>query len=231
MANIAPSKPLMIVNAGIMNDLAAGPETGMNFYIVETQSGFVVVHEDAKALPLYNDLVYYSLDDLLRGNPIPTQTQTNNQFAFQATFTSRFQAITALLASPLHLYTMWISGSGAIPLVNRYKLGNDTMFLRYISLPTDHRFDPRTNTLKADTYLTSEIDGKHADTGFGSVGRFALPIPLPITRVIEYTLPAGTVIDAGTVAPNFGQAGGGVEIQLTADTVVTLGNTTTLPAY
>jgi hypothetical protein len=221
----------MTVTAGIMRDLGAGPETGMDFHIVDTKSGFAVVLENADALPLYNDPTFYSLDDLLAGIPIPSNRQVNQSFAFQTAFANRFQANTALLAAPAPVITNWVSGNGAIPLVNRYKLGRDTIFLRYISLASDHRYDPQTGTLSAQTFLTSSLDGNHADTGFGSVGRFALPIPLPITNVIEYRVPSGTVIDAGTVAPNYGQAGGGVEICLTANTAVTVVATRTLPAY
>ena len=231
VASIAPQKVLMTVSAGIMRDLVAGAETGMDFYIVDMSLRFAVVLENADALPLYTDPTFYSLDDLLQGTPIPSNRQVNATFAFQTAFANRLQANTALLAAPAPVSTRWVSGNGAIPLVNRYTLGTDTMFLRYISLPADPRYDPRTGELRAGTYLTSRLDSNHADTGFGSIGRFALPIPLPITSVIEYTLPAGTVIDAGTVAPNYGQAGGGVEICLTANTVVTVGATTALPAY
>lgn len=231
MADIAPQKVLMTVNDWIMRALVAGPETGMDFYIVDTSLGFAVVLENAHTLPLYSDPTFYSLNDLLGGTPIPSNRQLNSTFAFHFAFANRCQAVTALLASPAPISTRWVSGNGAIPLVNRYTLTKDTKFLRYISLPADPRYNSGTGELRAGTYLTSKLDSNHADSGFGSVGRFALPIPLPISSVIEYTLPAGSVIDAGTVAPNYGQAGGGVEICLTANTVVTIGLTTPMPAY
>jgi hypothetical protein len=65
----------------------------------------------------------------------------------------------------------------------------------------------------------------------GAVGRYALPLPIPALHVVEYRLPAGTVIRAGTAAPSFGQAGGGVEVCLTAVTAATVGATTMLTDY
>jgi hypothetical protein len=97
--------------------------------------------------------------------------------------------------------------------------------------PAVRKWWAATNTLKKDTYLTSQLDRHHADTGFGSVGRYALPLPIPISTVIEYTLPVGKDIEVGKVAPLFGQAGGGVEIKLMNDTVVHQGFTYPLPPY
>lgn len=48
-------------------------------------------------------------------------------------------------------------------------------------------------------------------TGFIAVGRFALPNTLPASYRYEIEAPTGTSVDFGTVAPAFGQAGGGVE--------------------
>lgn len=48
---VIPPKVLMTVTPGIMRDLVAGPETGMNFYSVSTRIGFAVVLENAVAMP------------------------------------------------------------------------------------------------------------------------------------------------------------------------------------
>lgn len=73
--------------------------------------------------------------------------------------------------------------------------------------------------LSKGTYLTTALDKIYANTGFAVVGRYALPVPLPATYCIQYEVPKGTQLKAGTVAPNFGQAGGGVEVLLNDDTV------------
>ena len=47
--------------------------------------------------------------------------------------------------------------------------------------------------------------------GFVAVGRFALPNSLPASHRYQIEAPTGTAVVFGTVAPAFGQAGGGVE--------------------
>jgi hypothetical protein len=48
-------------------------------------------------------------------------------------------------------------------------------------------------------------------TGFMAVRRFALPVNLPASHHYEIMAPVGIHVDFGTVAPAFGQSGGGVE--------------------
>jgi len=220
-------KLLMELPSSNMRDLHAGPSTGMNFYIVEGGSGFLAVLQDAGALPLYPTQQFYCLDDLLAGVPFPTLKLLSPQVALQPAAPNRAAAIAALLVagvSPAYTGT-----AGAIPLVKSYILSAKTSFYRYLSALPDARYTGR--NLRAGTYLTSKIDRVHADTGFGAVGRYALPLPLPAIHVIEYELPAGIVIQAGTTAPSFGQAGGGVEICLTAVSAATAVATTTLADY
>lgn len=223
---MAPQKPLMQVSLNTLDDLAGRAQTGMGFYVAESSAGWLIILENGDAMPVNVDLIFFSLPDLLSGQKIPELRQVATQVTIQNTYASRFQALPTLSISP-----QFTGSAGAIPLVATVKLPVCTMFVRYISSPTDRRFDPATNTLKKDTYLTSQLDRHHADTGFGSVGRYALPLPIPISTVIEYTLPVGTDIEVGTVAPLFGQAGGGVEIKLVNDTVVHQGFTYPLPPY
>ena len=68
--------------------------------------------------------------------------------------------------------------------------------------------------LSASTYVTTSNDAVHVNSGFSVVARYALPLPLAANHRIEYKIPKGTMIQVGTVAPNFGQAGGGVEVFL-----------------
>jgi hypothetical protein len=78
--------------------------------------------------------------------------------------------------------------------------------------------DPRIHAgqLRPGTYLTSDIDIRLATTGFGAVGRYALPFPFPASYVSRCVVPAGEIAHVGTTRPNFGQAGGGVEILISA---------------
>jgi hypothetical protein len=220
-------KPLMELPDSNMRDLHAGPATGIDFYIVRGPQGFLAVLEDATALPLYLTPDYYCLDDLLAGDPLPTMKLMSPHLVGLSARPNRTQAIAALIAAGIS--PAYTGTAGAIPLVKTYTLGAKTTFYRYLSALPDARYSA--GILSAKTYLTSKIDKAHADTGFGAVGRYALPLPLPAIHVVEYRLPAGTVIEAGTAAPSFGQAGGGVEVCLTANTAATVGATTTLSDY
>lgn len=217
----------MVLADANLRDLEGGPSTGMNFHIIQTPSGFLAVYQDGAALPLYTDLVFYCVDDLLAGVPVPTQRVTAPAFNIQQNFPNRFSGVVALLrgaVSPAYTGT-----AGAFPLIASHTLAIPTIFRRYLAIAPDSRFVG--GQLRAGTYLTSQVDAAHADSGFGAVGRYALPIPLPVNHVVQYELPAGTTIEVGTVAPNFGQSGGGVEIHLPNNTPATQIGTLALPDY
>jgi hypothetical protein len=220
-------KPLMQVSEDTLDDLAGRSQTGMGFYIAASSAGWLIILEDGRAMPVSKHPNFFSLPDLLSGEAIPKPHPSAHQVTIQDTCDSRIEVLRNRVISP-----KFIGSPGAIPLVLQETLPVCTMFVRYISSPRDRRFNRATKTLKKDTYLTSQLDRHHADTGFGAVGRYALPLPIPISTVIEYTLPAGTRIEVGTVAPLFGQSGGGVEIKLVVDTKdVHQGFTYPLPPY
>jgi hypothetical protein len=85
--------------------------------------------------------------------------------------------------------------------------------------------------LAKGTYLTTDRDRQYANTGFAVVGRYALPIPIPASNVFEYELPSGTTLAIGTVLPNYGQAGGGVEIRTIADVAAVQSVQPSIPEY
>lgn len=118
---------------------------------------------------------------------------------------------------------------GAFPLLGRLILKSETVFFRFTSRSTDTRFSA--GHLDADTYLTSQNDRALVNSGFGAVGRYALPLPLPACFVHKYRLPAGTYLAVGTVAPAYGQAGGGVEVKTVSTTPVVHISTTTIDEF
>ncbi len=119
---------------------------------------------------------------------------------------------------------------GAHPLLETITLVDPAKFYRYTSSSTDKRYAG--STLKADTYLTTVADKQFVNTGFGAVGRYALPLPVPASYENVYTIPAGTILNVGTVAPNYGQAGGGVEVKtISAVSGVTLEATNQINDY
>ncbi len=75
----------------------------------------------------------------------------------------------------------------------------------------DRRVDPISGNFLPGTYAAPASEVPFVPTGFTAVGRFALPNILPASHHYEIEASPGTSVDFGTVAPAFGQAGGGVE--------------------
>ena len=99
-------------------------------------------------------------------------------------------------------------------MLSTITLSYPTKFFRYTSINWDHRYS--LGQIAQDTYLTSYNDHQFVNSGFGAVGRYALPLPLPASHEHQYTFSAGTRLICGTVAPQYGQAGGGVEVKTTS---------------
>ena len=70
--------------------------------------------------------------------------------------------------------------------------------------------------MRDGTYVTTDTDTSQVPSGLAAVGRYALPNPTPAIYKFVLCPPSGTSISCGTVSPNFGQAGGGVEVLLNA---------------
>ncbi len=73
------------------------------------------------------------------------------------------------------------------------------------------------NTIAAGTYAIPQSEDGFYPTGFSAVGRYALPCFFP--ACYKWTInPTPGPVNCGTVVPQFGQAGGGVEIMFAAVT-------------
>jgi hypothetical protein len=84
-------------------------------------------------------------------------------------------------------------------------------FKRFSAYAADIRLLPN-GSWAPSTYATTAADAVHVKTGSQAVARYALPTPTPATNVFTSRPHAGTPIKRGTVAPAFGQPGGGVEV-------------------
>ena len=96
-------------------------------------------------------------------------------------------------------------------LVKHVSLSANRVFHRFSTFNPDRRVNPVTGSFLPGTYAAPESEVPFVPTGFVAVGRFALPNNLPASYHYEIEAPARTSVDFGTVAPAFGQAGGGVE--------------------
>ena len=99
-------------------------------------------------------------------------------------------------------------------LVKKLNLPRNRVFHRYSAFSPDWRVDPKTGSLRPGTYVVPESEVPFIPTGFAAVGRLALPNLQPASHHYVVKAPAGTSVEFGTVAPAFGQAGGGVEALL-----------------
>lgn len=92
------------------------------------------------------------------------------------------------------------------------KLATSRVFHRYSAYHPDRRVDPKTGSFLPGTYAVPESEVPFIPTGFAAVGRLALPNTLPASHHYIVEAASGTAVRFGTVAPAFGQAGGGVEV-------------------
>lgn len=198
------------------------PETGMGFQLVEA-----VVWGTTKPLLVLNsqraiDLAEIGLepgDDpavILRNGLriIDTMKSGIVYTVFAAPQPHSFK----LLSSRISVPQIAKPSGGAIlmaalpsSLVKHVSLPANRVFHRFSAFNPDPRVDPKTGSFLPGTYAAPESEIPFVPTGFTAVGRFALPNNLPASHHYEIEASAGTSVDFGTVAPAFGQAGGGVE--------------------
>ena len=84
-------------------------------------------------------------------------------------------------------------------------------FVRYSAFGNDRRILNDGSVLPS-TYATTDNDTKVVPSGLAAVGRYALPNPMPTIHQFILVPPKPVTITCGTVAPAYGQAGGGVEV-------------------
>jgi hypothetical protein len=119
--------------------------------------------------------------------------------------------IGSLAASAVSPTSAGVAAALPSSLIKHDTIKANRVFYRYSAFNPDRRVDPTTGYFLAGTYAAPASEVPFVPTGFVAVGRFALPNTLPASYRYEIEAPAGTVVDFGTVAPAFGQTGGGVE--------------------
>lgn len=203
-------KPSLRLDLAGMDGLV---EAGMDLYALwDGRTKVVLARTNGYALPWFKNPDAYDIYDLMAGIEYPLAQSIPYQGP-TVPIPSRPALVQALRRT--RIASAYVGGPGAFPLIGSTRLSGPAIFYRLLSIPTDPRF--KNGYLSAGTYLTTELDRDYANSGYSAVGRYALPLPLPASHLIQYELPAGTVVSVGTVAPNFGQAGGGVEVRLSAN--------------
>jgi len=188
-------------------------ETGMDFIIVsgvnDNNRIHFVIRGNGYAAPIvetrrgYKNI--YTLLDIYEGKPLPNVETKVKVIALSN--------IRAMPMTNVNLPQGYLPTQGAHQLLGSLRLTHNTRFFRFTSSQIDRRFNTTNSSLSSNTYLTTANDQSFVNSGFGVVGRYALPMPVPASYLHEYEIPAQTNLEVGTVAPQFGQAGGGVEVK------------------
>lgn len=188
------------------------PEWGMDFAIVSGDfvandfhfKGILVVRGNGYAVPIEEHGEIYSFKTISEGHVLPSNSNDIKSVRLTTV---------PIVAPPIqvNLPPGYVPIPGPHPLLGSYTLPGNTTFYRYTADRTDYKFNA--NRLLQDTYLTTENDAKFVNSGFGAVGRYAIPIPTPASWKHTYEIQVRTTLRLGTVAPQFGQAGGGVEVK------------------
>jgi hypothetical protein len=95
-------------------------------------------------------------------------------------------------------------------VVGMQHLTEPRLYVRYSAFPNDRRV-MSDGSFVAGTYATTYNDASMTPSGFAAVGRYALPSPLSAQFLFPIVTDASPVY-VGTATPNYGQAGGGVEV-------------------
>jgi hypothetical protein len=98
----------------------------------------------------------------------------------------------------------------AVPPANVISPRRPYSYYRFTAAPRDKRITTKGDFLPG-TYATTYADFQFVPSGFAAVGRYAIPNPAParfVFQIITFDRPT----KMGTATPNFGQAGGGVEV-------------------
>ena len=217
-----------MLSSDSVSALVGLPETGMGFQLLSGR----IRDSDGLMLVLNSELAYdISELDLVSGSdpgaifsnsarvieaivraPILVGRPEPHSFALLATRVT--SGATPPVAPPPGSPTAGI----AVPstLVKSYVLSAHRVFHRFSAFNPDRRVNPNTGDFVAGIYAAPESEVPFVPTGFAAVGRFALPNVQPASHHYVIEAPSGTSVTFGTVAPAFGQAGGGVEVLFTA---------------
>ena len=87
-------------------------------------------------------------------------------------------------------------------------------FQRFSAFPNDKRITDDGEGLRAGTYLTTATDATCVVSGQAAVSRYALPLEAPAIFTTQWEWGRSFEITCGSVAPNFGRSGGGVEVRI-----------------
>ena len=198
------------ISLDLQEELLTREESGMGYQIAEIRSdlvtaSFLILNAEVAfqlpeffsgRIPFWTDFrEYMGQDDMrwLHGTVGPESA------APESTTTEELSELRGAL---LHVLT---HGS--------YRSVTDSgeTFMRFSAYQRDRRINSD-GSVVSDTYVTTATDKPLVPSGLAAVSRYALPNLSPAVYTFTLFPPQGIDIRCGTVSPNFGHAGGGVEV-------------------
>jgi hypothetical protein len=190
------------------NSLLALPESGMGYQLVTVERTDGITSD---AIAYNAELVLYESESRMQlGERVYEKLLRSAQ-----TSEGRIRAIALRLETRSAQSVMEKSataksgGEAKNSRVEKTKPGD--VFKRFSAYANDRRLKPD-GSLVPGTYATTAEDANHVKTGSDAVRRYALPDPKPASFVFTSRPQPKTDVQCGTVAPAFGQPGGGVEV-------------------
>jgi hypothetical protein len=205
----------LILKENSLKNIYKLEETGMDFWIINGKpelnihSDIFVVRSNGIVVPIKSE-EYYSIESMSKGISLPEESK-EIEIDDSVSLSKKSEVIEKINVFLSTVPTGYTRSIGAHQLLGKITLSYPAKFYRYTSKKTDPKYS--NGKIKSDTYLTTQSDQQYVNTGYGAVGRYSLLLPVPASYKHMYTIPKGTKMKVGTVAPNYGQSGGGVEVK------------------
>lgn len=206
--------PLLRIDKETERMLLTLPESGMGYQIVQGRDEPWVVFNATITIPLreLNQTVFSEADYvLLSGDPEPDAIQSRNIINFPEELRVIFSTLDPDLRDPS--LGLAFCPTPIAPPTSFISPKWPYSYYRFSPYYKDKRVDIYGNFLPG-TYATTYNDLPFVPSGFAAVGRYALPSPASAAFVFPI-LTSDRPTLMGTATPNFGQAGGGVEVLFT----------------
>lgn len=188
------------------------PESGLGYQVVRYQGDALIIFNATIAIPLEELRARkFSAEEyvLLSGDPdvgVPHGFET-------LSLDNWFEVEFSLFGQSDRSNTFGLSLSETVvePPEAAIPFNTPQSYYRYSAYSLDRRVDPCTGNFLSGTYATTYADMHFVPSGFAAVGRYALPNPASARYVFQVVTNDRPSL-MGTATPNFGQAGGGVEV-------------------
>ena len=197
---------MLKISSSHANYLLSQPESGMGYQHVEATT---FDQKTRRGVALNAELLVFDDEDR---RPLRTKTfRTLTEGSISSDL--EIQALRVLARPAIRTLERREFGMKAGPAIEApvEKTREGEVFKRFVAYANDVRLRSD-KSWSPGTYATTEEDAKNVKTGTEAVSRYALPNSAPASYVFTGKPKKDTVIQRGTVAPAYGQPGGGVEV-------------------